>query len=77
MSPGSVSEQLHFFSAPYDATVGRLELGGLRDEGEEIEVIELQLAQALSMIDDGRIRDAKTIILLQLAALTLMPEAAR
>ena len=76
-SPGSVSEVLHYFTALYDATAKRAEFGGLREEGEEIEVIELALAKALKMIDEGRIRDAKTIILLQYAALNLIPEAAR
>lgn len=77
MSPGSVSEQIHFFAATYSAQSERAEIGGERGEGEEIEVIELALADALAMITDGRIRDAKTIILLQHAALVLMPEAAR
>ena len=76
-SPGSVSEVLHYFTAPYDATAKRAKFGGLREEGEEIEAIELALAKALKMIDEGRIRDAKTIILLQYAALNLIPEAAR
>ena len=76
MSPGAVSELLHFFTARYDAESPRAEFGGLREEGEEIEVIELALSEALAMIADGRIRDAKTIILLQHAALNLMPEAA-
>jgi 8-oxo-dGTP pyrophosphatase MutT (NUDIX family) len=43
--------------------------GGLAEEGEDIEVFELPLAEALDMIDDGRISDAKTMILLQSAAL--------
>jgi len=43
--------------------------GGLADEGEEIEVLELSIDQALAMIADGRIVDAKTIMLLQYAAL--------
>ena len=43
--------------------------GGLADEGEDIEVLELPIEQALAMIADGRIVDAKTIMLLQYAAL--------
>lgn len=73
-SPGSISEQLHFFAATYDAESDRAELGGLRAEGEEIQVMELPLNEALAMIKEGGIRDAKTIILLQHAALYLMPE---
>ena len=76
MSPGSVSEILHFFVATYSADPDRPAFGGLREEGEEIEIFDLPLAQALTMIEDGRIRDAKTIMLLQHAALHLLPEAA-
>jgi hypothetical protein len=45
--------------------------GGIAAEGEDIEVLELPLQQALAMIDDGRIADAKTIMLLQYAALNI------
>ena len=45
--------------------------GGLAAEGEDIEVLELPVDQALAMIGDGRIQDAKTIMLLQYAALKL------
>ncbi len=74
-SPGSVTERLHFFVAEYAAHEAQTRLGGLRDEGEEIEILDLPLAEALTMVADGRIRDAKTVILLQHAALYLMPEA--
>ncbi len=75
MSPGSVTERLHFFAARYAAHEAQARLGGLRDEGEEIEILDLPLSEALTMCADGRIRDAKTVILLQHAALYLMPEA--
>lgn len=75
MSPGSVTERLHFFTSTYCAEAARARIGGLREEGEEIEVLDLPLAETLAMIADGRIRDAKTVILLQHAALHLMPEA--
>jgi len=65
MSPGSVTEKLFFFAAEYDLP-GRKRTGNY-DEGEDIEVIELTLAEALGWVDDGRIQDAKTIILLLLA----------
>lgn len=71
MSPGSVTEILHFFVAPYDATMRIGDGGGHPDEGEDIEVLELAIDEALAMIADGRIRDAKTIMLLQHAALNL------
>ena len=45
--------------------------GGIADEGEDIEVLELPFAEALAMMQDGRICDAKTIILLQYAQLNL------
>lgn len=71
MSPGSVTEILHFFVAEYDASMKIGDGGGHPDEGEDIEVIEPTLVEALAMIVDGRIRDAKTIMLLQHLALTL------
>ena len=69
MSPGSVTEQLHFFAAPYDAGTRETEGGGLAEEGEEIDVLELRIEDALAMIEDGRINDAKTIMLLQWSVL--------
>jgi nudix-type nucleoside diphosphatase (YffH/AdpP family) len=68
-SPGSVTEKLHFFVAEYDPAMRVGGGGGLADEGEDIEVLELPIDQALAMISDGRIVDAKTIMLLQYAAL--------
>jgi nudix-type nucleoside diphosphatase (YffH/AdpP family) len=70
MSPGSVTEILYFFVAEYDAAMRIGEGGGHPDEGEDIEVLELAFDEALAMIADGRIRDAKTIMLLQHLALT-------
>lgn len=69
MSPGSVTERLHFFAAPYDAATRSSAGGGLRDEGEDIQLLELNIDEALSMIGTG-IVDAKTIMLLQWAALS-------
>jgi nudix-type nucleoside diphosphatase (YffH/AdpP family) len=69
MSPGSVTERLHFFAAPYRPVDRTTAGGGLEEEGEDIEVVELPFDEALDMIDDGRIADAKTIMLLQWAAL--------
>lgn len=74
-SPGSVTEILHYFTARYSAGDLQARQGGLREEGEEIEILDLPLSEALTMVADGRIRDAKTVILLQHAALYLMPEA--
>jgi nudix-type nucleoside diphosphatase (YffH/AdpP family) len=69
MSPGAVTEKIHFFVAEYDPTMKVGSGGGLASEGEDIEVLELDFEQALAMIGDGRIVDAKTIMLLQYAAL--------
>ncbi len=71
MSPGSVTEKLHFFVAEYEPSMRIGDGGGLADEGEDIEVLELSIDQAMAMIDDGRIVDAKTIMLLQHAALKI------
>jgi nudix-type nucleoside diphosphatase (YffH/AdpP family) len=71
MSPGAVTEKLHFFVAEYEPTMRVGSGGGLASEGEEIEVLELPFHQAFAMIGDGRIADAKTILLLQYAALNI------
>jgi len=71
MSPGSVTERLHFFIAEYDATDRVSEGGGLEAEGEDIEIMELPLKDALAMVGRGEIMDGKTIMLLQYAALHL------
>jgi len=65
MSPGSVTEILHFFIAEYSDDMKINEGGGLEEEGENIEVLQLQFDETLSMIDKGEIKDAKTIMLLQ------------
>jgi nudix-type nucleoside diphosphatase (YffH/AdpP family) len=69
MSPGSVTEKLHFFVAEYESQDRVSAGGGDAAEGEDIEVIELPLASALKMISTGAIQDGKTIMLLQYAAL--------
>lgn len=65
ISPGSVTEILHFFIAEYSDDMKINEGGGLEDEGENIEVLQLPFDETLSMIDNGEIKDAKTIMLLQ------------
>ena len=71
MSPGSVTEKLHFFVGEYDAAMRVGDGGGLESEGEEIAVLELPFDQAMTMIGTGEIADAKTIMLLQYAALNI------
>jgi len=65
MSPGSVTEILYFFIAEYSKSMKINDGGGLEEEQEEIEVLELDIDKALEMIDSGEIKDAKTIMLLQ------------
>ena len=69
MSPGSVTEKLYFFIAEYSPDDRQTGGGGLAEEGEDIEVLEWPLEQALQAIRDGEIVDAKTIMLLQHLAL--------
>ena len=71
MSPGSVTEQLHFFVGAYDHEMRVDDGGGVAAEGEDIEVLELGIAEAMAMVADGRINDGKTIMLLQYAALNI------
>jgi nudix-type nucleoside diphosphatase (YffH/AdpP family) len=70
MSPGSVTERLHFYAAPYTPASRTGDGGGLADDGEDIEVLELGFDEALEGIDSGAVADAKTIMLLQWAALS-------
>jgi nudix-type nucleoside diphosphatase (YffH/AdpP family) len=65
MSPGSLTERLSFFTADYSPEDRVSDGGGHPDEGEDIEVLEMTLVEALAAIHDGRIVDAKTIILVQ------------
>jgi nudix-type nucleoside diphosphatase (YffH/AdpP family) len=64
MSPGSVTEILHFFVAEYSKDMKTSSGGGV-DEHEDIEVLELSFNQALDMVKAGEIKDGKTIMLLQ------------
>ncbi|WP_371656104.1 MULTISPECIES: NUDIX domain-containing protein [unclassified Streptomyces] len=69
MSPGSVTERLHFFAAPYGPATATGEGGGVAAEGEDIAVVELPFTEALDRVRSGEIADAKTVMLLQWAAL--------
>lgn len=73
MSPGSVTEIVHFFVAPYTSP-DRVAAGGGTGDDERIEVLELPFFQALNMVKTGEIRDGKTVILLQQAALDRLLE---
>jgi nudix-type nucleoside diphosphatase (YffH/AdpP family) len=67
MSPGAVTEIIHFFVAEYDDEMKKGKGGGLASEHENIEVIELPFKTVYDMIGSGEIVDAKTIMLLQYA----------
>jgi len=69
MSPGSVTEIVHFFIAEYSENMKVSEGGGLEHEQENIEVLELKFDAAYAMIKLGEIKDGKTIMLLQYAKL--------
>ncbi|MGO4913760.1 NUDIX domain-containing protein [Leeuwenhoekiella sp. W20_SRS_FM14] len=72
MSPGSVTEILHFFIAEYSKKQKVSEGGGAADETENIEVLEYQFEEAINLMKTGAIKDAKTIMLLQYAQINLV-----
>ena len=69
MSPGSVTERIHFFMAEYDPADRPGNGGGVESETENIEVLEIDFDAALAMVASGAIVDAKTILLLYHARL--------
>ena len=70
MSPGAVMEKITFFTCRYSPADRVSAGGGLADEGEDIEVVEIELQKAIAMISAGQIIDAKTVILLQHLAIS-------
>jgi GDP-mannose pyrophosphatase NudK len=69
MSPGASTEKLHLFLAEYGPEDRTGEGGGLEEEGEKIDILELPLDRAWAMVEAGEIVDAKTVLLLQHARL--------
>lgn len=67
MTPGAVTEQIHYFIAEYTDAMKINNGGGLREEQEDIEVLEIPFTKAIELLNTGKIKDAKTIILLQYA----------
>ncbi|MBP1850719.1 NUDIX domain-containing protein [Rhizobium halophytocola] len=65
MSPGSVTEKIHFYHAPVSEAARVEDGGGLDEEHEDLDIVEVSLDEAMAMIADGRIIDAKTIMLVQ------------
>ncbi|MDF3162101.1 NUDIX domain-containing protein [Pseudomonas proteolytica] len=72
MSPGSVTERIHFFIGEYQPGDRVSEGGGLAEEGEDIDVLELGFDEAIAMVARGEIVDGKTIMLLQYLELRLL-----
>ena len=68
-TPGAVTEKIHYFIAEYSDDMKISDGGGLEEEHEEIEVLEIDFETALSMVSKGEINDAKTVVLLQYAKL--------
>ena len=73
-SPGALTELLHYFIAPYSDEDKINEGGGLKEEQEDIEVLEIPFVKAFDMINTGEIKDAKAIILLQFAKINRLIE---
>ena len=69
MSPGSVTERVAYYVAEYVPADLKTEGGGVEEEGEDIEVVELDLDEAFAAVANGRINDGKTVLLLQWAQL--------
>ncbi len=69
MSPGSVTERLSFFTADYSPSDRISDGGGDAGEGEDIEVLEMPLSEAMELVESGGIIDAKTVMLVQHLAL--------
>ena len=74
-TPGSVTEMLHFYIAAYSDEMKVNEGGGLEEEGEEIEVLEVEFDEACDMVVNGQIKDCKTIMLLQYAQIHRLLES--
>lgn len=69
-SPASFMEYVYFFTGIYSSDMRVNEGGGKKDEGEDIELVEVSFSEARRTLEAGEIRDVKTILLLQHAALT-------
>ena len=68
-APGILTEVVHCFAAIADSSMRVEDGGGLADEHEDIEIVMLTLDEAMAMVTSGEISDAKTIIMLQWAAM--------
>jgi nudix-type nucleoside diphosphatase (YffH/AdpP family) len=64
VSPATIMEKIAFFTCEYSPADKVSEGGGLKEEGEDVEVVEVTVRQAASMVVTGEIVDAKTVILI-------------
>lgn len=71
VTPGAVTELMYLFVAEYTPEMKLSGGGGLKEENENIENIELVFSEALKMVRNGEIKDAKTVVLLQYAQLCI------
>lgn len=65
VSPAAIMEKIVFFTCIYSPADRVSDGGGLKEEGEDIEVVETSLEEAAAMIATGEIIDAKTVVLIQ------------
>lgn len=65
VSPGAVTELMYLYVAEYNSDMKLSKGGGLEEENENIQNIELPFKEALRMVASGEIKDAKTVMLLQ------------
>jgi GDP-mannose pyrophosphatase NudK len=64
-SPAAIMEKIIFFTCIYSPANRVSDGGGLKEEGEDIDVVETTLEEAAAMIASGEIVDAKTVVLVQ------------
>lgn len=65
IAPGAITEKIYFYITPYTEEMNRYEGGGLAEEGEDIEVMEVSFDTAYKMVESNEIMDVKTIVLIQ------------
>jgi nudix-type nucleoside diphosphatase (YffH/AdpP family) len=71
MSPGAVTELIYFYISYYTDDMKKDKGGGLDEEHEDIEVLEIPFEKAYGMIKTGEIKDGKTVMLLQYAKIEI------
>lgn len=64
-NPSALTETVHCFLGEYEERDRKGEGGGKEEEGEDIEVLEMDIDEAFRQVKEGGINDAKTVILLQ------------